>query len=342
MLLVIYIITLLFLAIFLSLKNMKFLKIILFIGVLLLIITNRWSNDYEGYATLLYNTPEVYAEKGYQVLINLIKIFSGNFRWVLYLISILYFMIRKKTILKEGKINVEVLYLLYPFILDLNQWRNTLMYFCFVLAIYSKSKIKKIWLLVVGTSFQILGVVYLIINLLLKIKIERIKKYWKRLYFLTLILSFKLNKIIIFLPNNNLFYRIKTKLLYYTREFNIETLFLWGGIVLVDIYVFDYLYKKINVLEIEQKIFFEKVYKTILLLGIISPLFTVVIELNRTYRNIFLLKYIVISLFSKKMNKLERLIIYSVMLSINILLLGYLDFKGIKIIRTIFSWFYIS
>lgn len=340
MLLVIYIITLLFLAIFLSLKNMKFLKIILFIGVLLLIITNRWSNDYEGYATLLYNTPEVYAEKGYQVLIDLIKIFSGNFRWVLYLISILYFMIRKKTILKEGQINVEVLYLLYPFVLDLNQWRNTLMYFCFILSIYSKSRLQKIVLLIISTSFQILGIVYIIINLLLKIEIKNIKKYWKIIYIVILSISFKLNNIIILLPNNFFFYRIKNKLLYYIRDFNVETLILWSIIVMIDIYMFDYIYKKENIIETEQKIFFEKVYKIVLLLGIISPLFSVVIELNRVYRNIFLLKYIAISLSCKKFNLLERTAIYTIGLSINIILLSYLEFRGIKIIQTIFSRFY--
>ncbi|MGL5931836.1 MAG: EpsG family protein [Cetobacterium sp.] len=316
--------------------NKYFRKIygLLFSILIIIIITNnKWSNDYEAYSGIYFEMPEIYAEYGYVILIKIIKFFNLRFSSVLFFMSIFLLYLLKNI---KNKYYILLLYLIYPLVLDLNQIRNTIMIFFIILSlesVYKNRTIKSYIYLIVSISIQSLGYVYIPFYLFFKNKkINTCYKYTGFLYILNTIICIFLYKILINIQRLSILNRVILRAIHYSRSVSYSTLILWTGLFLVDIYIIQNLLKQNK--DGDNCFVY---YKFILYSGSLIPFFAVVSELNRIYRNIFLIKYIYIFYLIEK-NKIKPIRYFLLYFFINIILLFLLYVRGLEIDKTIFSF----
>ncbi|MGL4861778.1 MAG: EpsG family protein [Cetobacterium sp.] len=321
-------------------KKAFFKKILDLMGIILIIFfysNNRWNNDYEAYSGSYFSSPELYAEKGYVILVELVKIINGNFNYILFLVSIFIIYTMYTSLKKSNLFLMCIFYFIYPFILDLNQIRNTIMIFCIVnsLRLFNdKRKVLSYMFFIVAITFQKLGFIYIPFILFLKNKTIKFMYVFSILcYFLSFLVCSKLEEILILLTRYGLLKGITMKLNIYTRSFSFSTLILWTTIFLFDIFFI----KKLRGQKKEENL--EIYYKFLLYAGSLIPLFCVVAELNRIYRNIFFLKYIILlSLISDKKN-ITKICIVLITTVTSLFLLFLLYLRGLEIDKTLFSFF---
>lgn len=293
----------------------KIFSILFSILIGLFFILNRANHDYAGYVDI-FDEPELYAEPGYVLLINVVKFF-GNFghNAILFLLGI--FVIT--TFLRYGKYTTYLClamlcYLIFPMPSDIVQIRNTFSLFCLLNAILeytNKNRILCLCFLVAGASFQYLGLVYFPLFAIITL---REKKYYLKLVICLSIASVFLYSTVIKLMSAT--FGLRNIDFYISNQIKMGSLITWGSILVLDIFVFSYLVKKINTKNCPAislygvTILYSIIVSSLVLIG--GLLF--LDEFNRVFRSMFVIKYLMGAMMFSYLSNASRLILVTHML----------------------------
>ncbi|NHM30010.1 EpsG family protein [Neobacillus terrae] len=308
------------------------LKIFPIILVSLFLMFNRGNNDYLGYLSIFFY-PEGYAEPGYVFLVNMIKFFGGtSHNQVLWVLGILFIITLYRFAKHSKTINfVLLLYVIFPFVLDITQIRNTFMMLFVLNAFIEYFRGKKIrtliWLLI-SSTFHFFGIFYIISFLLIGLKKE--KSYYKLIILISLIGLFFMPALIRFGISYIPIPRIVDRLTVYTADtIKYSSLFIWGGILILDLIVFRLFIKRMDLTENNNKnqiqLIYDFMFTGLVFLGCVLFLF----EFNRFFRNLFLLKYLLADYMLPSMTKNAKLLLV-VYLLITAVLFAFLYSLGIE------------
>ena len=153
-------------------KKVNFIGIMILVLLFLLFGFNNGNQDYQPYLDI-FDAPEEYAEIGYVYLVGFVKLIGGSHSTLVFIIRLCYVAtLLRALVVFNGNVAVFFLiYFIYPFIFDITQIRNTIM-FGFVLNalifIY-EGKWKSGWFfLVLGALFHNFGVIYFLVFLIYK------------------------------------------------------------------------------------------------------------------------------------------------------------------------------
>lgn len=279
-----------------DLKKVNFIGIMILILLLVLFGFNNGNQDYQPYLEL-FNAPDEYAEIGYVYLVNFIKLIGGQHATLVLVVGVFYFITLLRALLVfKGNVSVFFLiYFIYPFIFDITQIRNTIM-FGFVLNalifIY-ESKWKLGWFcLLLGVLFHNFGVVYFLVFLIYRVYGENLRKIIILglffLFFLPLFFTYILPYVSIGRFNS-------LAESYISSDLKIRSLFIWGGDILFFIIIAQFLRShilsrknSINVNYNRLDFLFKIILIHLIFLGFVLNFF----EFNRVYRNVFLIRYL--------------------------------------------------
>lgn len=287
------------------------LRIVPIILVGLFIMFNRGNNDYQAYYDMFY-FPGMYAEPGYSFLIKIIKMLGGtDHTYVLIVLGLFWIITFYRYSKYTNMFNfVLLLYVIFPFVLDITQIRNTFLMLFVLNAILSFHKGKKIWafvLLGIGSTFHSFGLFFIVLFLLLLFK--KGKGYYKFVILLSTLGLFLMPYIIklsiAYIPIQRVVDRI---ILYTSSSIKISSLIIWGGILVADLFVLNYFIKQVDK-ESTKNIsliyfLFDVMFSSLIFLGSVMYLF----EFNRLFRMLFLIKYLLAALILPRI-KLEGKII---------------------------------
>lgn len=134
---------------------------------------NRDNNDYKNY--LIIFEKEEYVEKGYILLVKLVKIFSGNHNWIVLILSslmIYVFFIRYKP---KYPVTLIFIYSILNLIYDINQIRNFYAILFIYLVLKEKKKIIKIFYIFISIGFHSISIIYLLFFYLKKLSLKNFK-----------------------------------------------------------------------------------------------------------------------------------------------------------------------
>lgn len=134
---------------------------------------NRDNNDYKNY--LIVFEKENYVEKGYILLIKLVKIFSGNHNWIVLILS--FFMIYVFFMKYKPKypITLIFIYSILNLIYDINQLRNFYAILFIYLALKEKKKIIKVFYILISIGFHSISMIYLVFFSLKNLSLKNLK-----------------------------------------------------------------------------------------------------------------------------------------------------------------------
>lgn len=274
---------------------------------------NRGNNDYLVYAEMFYH-PENSPEPGYSFLLQIIQLCGGtSHEQVLLILGIFFaFTLYRFTKYTKSMNLILFLYVLFPFILDLTQVRDTFMLLFMLNAIleyYNKSKLRCYVLLVIGCTFHYFGIFYIISFLML----DFFKK--KNSYIIIALVSlanlvlmpFMLKLGISVIPIQSIASRL---IIYSTGSMRISTLLVWGSILLVDLIVLKFFIRHLDSSERDKnkeliKILYDLMYSGIIFFGCVLYLF----ESTRFFRNLFIIKYLLVGFMLPNMNRDEKILI---------------------------------
>lgn len=312
------------------LKITNVISIFFIVPLLMFNFANPDYLNYEGYFQHYDGTAGI--EKGFVFLSDILK-YVGIYEYqaipICLGILIIYTFFRISRYVKNGNF-IVFLYFIFPFMIDIIQIRNTFMMFFVVNAIFSyieSKKMKTIIWLILASLFHSYGYLWIIFFFL----IERLSETSFKLGDKTVVANFfdmknsAYNKIIIILSLLNLVVGnrvinliliilptfISTKLTFYlSGSLNIDSLY-WGIILVCDLLVFSYFIKKIRLRnnEINENnlvnFLFYVLFHGLLVIGALLYVF----EINRFFRLLFLLKYILYGVLSKYLNRRELLLL---------------------------------
>lgn len=292
--------------------NYKPLSYISILIVTPFLMFNRGNNDYLGYTEMFFY-PEGYAEPGYSFLIKIIKLCGGTSHdQVLLVLGILFAVTLYRFAKYTNSMNLILfLYVIFPFVLDITQIRNTFMLLFVLNAIpeyYYKSKVKCYIFLIIGTTFHYFGIFYIISFILLEFK----KK--KNLYIILMLVGLANLIVMPYLIKFGISYipipRIVDRLSYYSSGIKIKSLLIWGGILLSDLIVLKFFMKHLNSSGRNQnkeiiQMLYDLMYTGVIFLGCTMYLF----EFNRFFRNLFIIKYLLVGFALPSMNRDEKILI---------------------------------
>lgn len=300
--------------------NLKPLSYSLILIVTPFLMFNRGNNDYLAYTEAFFYPESHIAEPGYIFLIKIIKLCGGTSHEQVLLVLGIFFAITLYRFAKYTKsINLILsLYVIFPFVLDITQIRNTFMLLFVlnaVLEYYNKSKLKCYILLAVGSTFHFFGILYIFSFLLLdfKRKLKKGNNFYKftALFGLAnlVLMPFIINIGIRVIPIQNI---VDSLIAYSSADIKIFSLLAWGGILLSDLIVFRFFIKHLNSSKrIKNKELIQTLYDLmfigIIFLGFLLYLF----EFNRFFRNLFIIKYLLVGFMLPNMHRDEKILIIS-------------------------------
>ncbi|MGL5613951.1 EpsG family protein, partial [Cetobacterium sp.] len=111
---------------------------ILFMIMLIFCMFNYKNSDYEGYKFIYnnLNSPEIILEKGYVLVLKIIRYFTENYQAVVIIVGFFTLSFLSLTVKKMGNYQKFIkLYFIFPFFLDIIQIRFFLAYTIFLISI---------------------------------------------------------------------------------------------------------------------------------------------------------------------------------------------------------------
>jgi hypothetical protein len=255
---------------------------------------NRQNNDYDGYVEI-FKAPASYAEPGYVFLVNVIKIFNGDYNVLISLLGVLVFITFYRLLKYSNIIAFSMLcYMIFPMPIDITQVRNTIALMFFINALIDLSKSRLIISLLfvsISISFHFFGVVYFLIWIGLHF---RYHPKFKVFILMLVLLSFALAPFLI--PLLGSVSSLRTISYYLSSSLKIHSLIIWGVSLFVDLLLIDYFVKRIKIHVSESTMrFIIVLYSTLLLMLAFSSGLLFVDEFNRLFRTGYVLKYILVA-----------------------------------------------
>lgn len=288
------------------------------------LIYNRGNPDYYGYFEMFSN-PETYAEGGYSFLIKIIKWCGGNSHEQVLLVLGIFLVVTIYRFTKYVKsMNLVVLlYVLFPYVIDIIQIRNTFMVLFVLNAVIeynNNKKIKCLLFLILGATFHSFGLVYIVA--FLAINFIEPNKYHKVMIatgFLNFVFMPTIIKVITrYIPIQ----RVADRLSIYTADTNkFKSLSIWGLILFFDLVIFGIIVNKKNEEENTTKKGLIQFLYDLIYFGIaFYPCLLYLNESSRFFRNMFIFKYLLLACALPKMTKNEKVIFILYIVSTAILL----------------------
>lgn len=298
-----------------KIKQKSLINILLISAISLFFILNRGNHDYDGYV-IIFENPDIYAERGYALLVNAIKLQGGTHNHILLILGFFIFF----TLYRYSKISnyfslALLCYFIFPMPSDIIQIRNTFLMLFLMNAIHAYIKEKYLLtftLLTIGTSFHSLGLIYLIIFIIMVVK--NLKIIHNHYYaFITILAIFAYG---FFLP------MISTALSgessrnlssYISDNTKIHSLIIWGGNIIIDLIIIQFFLNRL----VQSTIHINYIYaiKSIIVASLIfSAGLLYIDEFNRLFRNLFLLKYLLFVSIIPLLRKKHQLFLATYML----------------------------
>lgn len=316
-------------------------KLLIFLSIILMWILFGWNTDNPDYINYLswYNEIQINQfidgkDLGYKLLMYISNILGLDYQAFIIIVSIIGFLLINSTI-KKFSVNsnfVYLLYLFFPFFLDVVQTRNFLMMAIIIYSIrflldYDKySIIKYILYNLLAISIHSSAVLYLPLIL--------INNKNKHIFFRIILIFNFLFLIIVFLNGNQIpfvkqFVGLFTDDVQILSTFEIKTDF--GFIISWGLYFLIFLiiaFSRSKVLKYQQgleliEIKFVNLIYWVTIIGFLwFPFYMVSIEFTRLFRNLFLLFYIVFTITNKALSRsrIESFVLY------NFLIIGFTVF----------------
>ena len=264
--------------------------------LLLIFSFNNGNQDYKPYLEI-FNNPETYGELGYLLLVNSVKFLGGGHHTIVFLVGVFLTVtfFRLFTFFKINILIVCILYFIYPFIFDITQIRNTIM-FCFVLngliEIHKNNFGKSLLFILIGSFFHNFGIIYFLIAAIYKIYKDSINKIIFVGLFLTLFLPIFFSFILPEIPILRIQSLVRN---YLSGSIKLHSLLIWGVDYFIFIIVAFHVRKRILLIyQLDKKtrenieFLFKILLIHVIFLGFLMNFF----EFNRVYRNAFILRYL--------------------------------------------------
>lgn len=274
-------------------------------GVLLLLLLflflslNNGNNDYTAYLGI-FEYPRAYAEIGYVYLVEAIKLINGSHSTLVFIVGLLWFVTYLRIIF-VWKSNVTVFiigYFIYPFLFDITQIRNTIM-FLFILnaciALAQEKKKLAILLGLMSSLFHNFGLFYLIMLMFYIFGIKKSHKIWAIALLVTILMPFILSYLAPLIP----FERIRGGIIsYFSPELKFQSILIWGGdyiiFMLIAARILKYL-KQSSYADNERIKNLFVLYNFLAIHALFLVFVVYFFEFNRVYRNAFILRFIFLS-----------------------------------------------
>lgn len=267
---------------------------LIFILLWILFAFNTYNVDMDNYKNVFYNIELYDIDYGFKILCLILKNFGADYK-LLVLIIATFSLFIILTVIKKYTKNVTfvlLLYLVFPFFLDIIQIRNTL---AMAISIYAMTflidkvahyRIKYIVLILIASSIHISAISYLIFLLC-----DLPKKWFNFIVYISLSFS----ALIVFMPSILIrFTSIIPKLSYYmisTANTQFITKILFMFILLFLNLILEF---KISSSTSNNRLF-NFLYKIRFLIFVFYPLLLYDVDFFRIIRNIYLLYYILIA-----------------------------------------------
>lgn len=287
-------------------KRSKFVSLLLFILMFLLMAFNYWNADYDMYAKLFikYGSIDYYYNTEYlfQAFCKLIYSYKENYHSFLFIYSAIAIFLMYVTIKKQAKYPafVTMLYLIFSFFLDAVQIRHFMAsaIICFGLKYLLKNNctkkdyMKYLLLNIIAIGFHYMAVFYLIFLLIPKLS----KKSLKPLLMKIILFS----SILFLIINSNIFIKLLSLFL---PESKINAYFISGDwkvnkivtIILIIVQLIPLIILWINKKNNDDNDLLKKVIIMNILLIIVTPFYFYTVEFGRIFRGIIIYDYIALS-----------------------------------------------
>lgn len=291
------------------LKTKKPINISLLILIGLFFALNRGNKDYDGYV-IIFENPRAYAEPGYVLLIDIIKIFDGgNYNSVLLVLGIFVFATLYRYFNNFNIASLALLcYFIFPMPIDIIQVRNTFLTFFLLNSIFEYSEKKYIRsgiFLAIGSSFHFLGVVYIIPLLVVFVKD---KKHFSKMVLLAsvaFLLSAPFMIDFIALSSEG----IRNTQSYISKDNKFHSLFLWGSVLVVDLIVCNYFIKKVLNCDVKTIDLINTLYAFMLASITLVGGLLILDEFNRVFRTLFIVKYLLFGIMIPRLSGPNQVIL---------------------------------
>lgn len=301
-------------------------KIVSFISIVIvapLLIFNRDNPDYYSYTQIFLN-PEYYAEGAYSFLIWLIKLFGGNSHEQVLLVMGIFFILTLYRFTKYVKsMNLVLfLYVIFPFVIDVIQIRNTIMVLFVLNAIIeyiNENKVRGIIYLILGSMFHNFGIIFIIAFLTI-ILIKR-ANYYKMIIVIGLLNFLFMPTIIKLLIQFVPIQRIGDRLLLYLADTNkFQSLLSWGLLLVLDLLIFNIVVKNNNIEENnKRKKLIQLLYNFIFFGLAVYPCLLYLNEFSRFFRSMFIFKYLLLGCVLPYLNRDTKVILIFYVVATSIL-----------------------
>lgn len=305
------ILVLLILAFFRQRTRYSFMYFVSILILAILLAFNRGNPDYDSYIAIFEN-PQFYAEAGYTFLVKLIKQFGGNSHSQVLLVLGIFFVITLNRFSRYVKNMsfVMLLYALFPYIIDVIQIRNTFMILFVLNALIeyiNKRKVKCLIYLILGTSIHSFGIififVFLVINFLKRESYHKLIPIVGGINFFAIPITIKILTSYIYIP------RVSERLILYIPDSSkFQSLASWGLVLLADVLLFKFIMNHKNLKENTKQTELIKMTYDLIYFGIaIFPGLLYLNEFSRYFRDIFILRYLLIGCALPILNKFEKI-----------------------------------
>lgn len=264
--------------------------------LLLIFGFNNGNHDYKPYVEI-FNDPEGYAEFGYVLLVEFVKFIGGGHSTLVLIVGgFLTLSLLRAAI--SFKVNISILcilYFIYPFIFDITQIRNTIM-FCFALNgmvyAYEERWIRSFLFILLGACFHNFGLIYILVIFIYKFYSRDLIKIFLLGLVLMVVLPFALSYVF---PLINIG-RLNSLLYSYLSDtIKLKSILIWGLDYFLFIFVAYNLRKHILIQPSLLCGDFKKIdflFKILIIHVVFLGFLMYFFEFNRVYRNAFILRYL--------------------------------------------------
>ncbi|MEW5567385.1 EpsG family protein [Rossellomorea marisflavi] len=273
---------------------------------------NRESRDFYAYEKSFYDyNIQSGFESGYSSLIDFVKYLGFDYTAIVFLTGILFLLVLLKFLKTNNHVNLVILfYSIYPLIFDINQTRNSIMYFIVILSLayIIKGKfIRHYLMMILAFSMHVFAAVYIPFYYLCK---GNRKSFLRRIIILTIILFIVsptvMRLVAMIFPDK--------MSVYLMRGIDFGVIIYWLYSV-IDIFTVWWVDKRISSrIEEKDRKKFEVLYRFVWFPLLTMPFISYFTEMYRMQRNAVLVKYIYCALAMKYMTIKEKLITTSLLL----------------------------
>ena len=285
---------------FYKLKLERVFVLFFLMSFFLFISLNRQNQDYQAYIQI-FDNPVGYAEPGFVFMIESVKFLGGTHHSILFILGLL-------TVFTFARIcclfkfdgygyfySFLFFYFLFPFAIDVVQIRNTFAMLIFInsiLLVFERRIIFSLFLVFISPLFHFFGLLYVIIWIIFVLGFYRWKYYN---YFFTFCVMNSI-AMLVFLPKMISFLEldgVRTLSYYISPIIKLHSFIIWGVPLLIDIFVFKLLYRKVRLLKSDDiNLYAKNVVNLLCIFALFIPLVLYLDEFNRFFRTVLIVKYI--------------------------------------------------